>query len=142
MKTVKIIRHWQDRNQTFGTLLVFDADKKPVFSSSVIERGWRNNEKNTSCVPAGVYDLVYEYSPKFKAYLWEAKNIPNRSECKFHAANSWFELNGCFAPGIDLEDFNDDGYIDVKNSYYTLMMFHSALHGEQKVKLNIVNDET
>ncbi len=89
--TVHLHRYWQDNNQTSGIVTVF-VDNKPVFSAVSLERGWRNNESNVSCVPAGEYPLILEYSPRFKKELWELKNVPNRSEAKFHSANYWNQL--------------------------------------------------
>ncbi len=127
MFTIKLYRHWQDRNQTFGNVVVFDEDKKPVFSSACIERGWRNNERQVSCVPTGQYPIVYEHSPRFQRHLWELKNVPNRSECKIHPANNWYQLNGCIALGIKLKDIDRDGYIDVTSSRPTQDLFHTAM---------------
>ena len=113
---VKLHRYQQDWNQTLGTLAVLIKNMTPVFSSISLERGWRNNKVSVSCIPADEYDLVYEWSNKFKMMLWEIKNVPNRSECKIHAANLWTQLNGCVAPGTSPRDINGDGYIDVTSS--------------------------
>jgi len=137
MKTIKIIRNWQDKNQTLGNCTVFDKDNKPLFSAISLERGWRDNQKSVSCVPLGNYKVVLEWSPRFKQDLWELKGVPNRSECKFHASNYWFQLNGCISLGLKLKDINNDGYNDITNSRNTMCAFHSVLKGETKVKLTI-----
>jgi len=139
MKTIEVIRDWQDTNQTLGKCTVYDTDKKPLFSSLSLERGWRNNERMVSCIPVGEYECVLEWSNRFKQDLWEIKEVPGRSECKFHSANYWFQLNGCIALGQKLKDINNDGYNDVTNSRNTMRQFHNALKGERKVKL-IVKD--
>lgn len=135
--TVKIARDWQDDNQTLGKCTVYDSDNKPLFSSLSLERGWRENQKNISCVPTGVYDLVLEYSNRFKKELWEIKDVPNRSETKFHSANFWYQLNGCIALGRSLSDLNNDGYNDITSSKSTIKSFHKALESFKKVKLII-----
>ncbi len=134
---VKIKRDWQDKNQTLGKCSVYDSDNKPLFSSLSLERGWRGNQKSISCIPLGEYDLVLEYSNRFKTNLWEIKKVPNRSECKFHSANYWFELNGCIALGCSLLDINKDGYNDVTSSKNTMKAFHKSLKEFNKVKLII-----
>lgn len=135
MKTVHISRFWQDGNQTLGNCVVFDECNKPLFSSLSLERGWRNNKNKISCIPKGNYTMVLEYSNRFKTKLWEIKKVPNRSECKFHSSNHWYQLEGCIALGLKLYDFDKDGYNDVTNSKQTMKAFHSALKGEHQVDL-------
>lgn len=137
MKVIKLYRHWQDRNQTFGNMVLFAEDGKPLFSCSTIERGWRDNEKGESCVPPGEYPLKFEESPRFKRKLWELYGVPGRSECKIHPANTWPELNGCIAPGIKLKDINNDGYIDVTNSRDTMELFHRCMGSDVEAKIII-----
>tara|TARA_R110000796_G_scaffold58965_7_gene135867 strand:+ start:235 stop:675 length:441 start_codon:yes stop_codon:yes gene_type:complete len=139
MKTIKIIRDWQDLSQTLGKCTVYDEHNKPLFNSMSLERGWRDNESRVSCVPIGTYTVVLEYSNRFKKDLWELKNVDNRSECKFHSANYWFQLNGCIALGRSLADINNDGYQDVTSSKSTMKSFHKALKGETKVNLIITD---
>jgi len=138
---IRINRTWQDDNQTLGSCTVHDRNHKPVFSSLCLERGWRNNEQGVSCIPSGTYKVVLEYSDRFKTVLWEIKGVPNRSECKFHAANYWYQLNGCVALGSGLADINNDGYNDVVNSKNTMKGFHNALNGELEALLVITGNE-
>jgi len=137
MKYIKIVRNWQDTNQTLGNCTVYD-NGKPIFTALSLERGWRNNESNVSCVPKGKYKVVLEYSFRFKKDLWELKGVPNRSECKFHAANYWFQLNGCIALGRSLADINKDGYNDVTSSKQAMDDFHRALSGISQTEVEIV----
>lgn len=122
----KFYRYWGDTNQTLSSLVVYEQSK-PVFSSLALERGWRNNEPQVSSVPLGTWYAVFEYSPKFDMYLWEFKQIPDRFECKIHASNYWFNLNGCVALGRKLKDMNHDGYHDVTDSRNTIKEFHTVL---------------
>ena len=140
MRTVKIQRHWSDKNQCTGTLLVLNENCQPIFGSLCLERGERNNQKMVSRIPAGIYDLVFEYSNRFKRSLWEIKHVPNRSECKIHQSNMWHELNGCIAPGVKLKDLDSDSYYDVTSSTKTLTEFHQALKGITKTTIEIVNE--
>lgn len=135
---VEIYRIYQDKNQTSGICIIYDNDGFPLFSALSLERGWRNNQQDISCVPAGKYILKYEYSNRFKKYLWELKNVPNRTECKFHSANYWYQLNGCISLGLKYKDLNKDNYRDVTNSSNTMKAFESVLKGLNKVELTII----
>lgn len=92
-----------------------------------LERGWRDNQSNVSCVPEGTYTLKYEYSPRFRKNLWELYGVPGRSECKFHAANYWRQLNGCIALGNKHVDIDGDGDPDVTSSRLTMKKFHDMM---------------
>lgn len=136
MKTIKINRLDQDFNQTLGVCTVHDGDK-PLFSSISLERGWRNNENNVSCIPKGTYPVVLEYSNRFNKELWEIKNVPNRSETKFHSANYWRQLNGCIALGQRMLDMDGDGYCDITNSKETMKQFHECFGDDREAILII-----
>ena len=141
---IKIERYWQNVNETFGTCTVLGDNDMPLFSSLALERGWRNNEKSVSCIPkdSGPYEVVIEWSNKFKQDLWEIKGVPNRSECKFHAANYWKQLNGCIALGRRPADINNDGYMDITSSRDTMNDFHRAMKGCTKAILVITGKQT
>jgi hypothetical protein len=140
IKKVILQRVWMDDNQSTGSLIVLDDLRQPIYISPCIERGDRNNEQNVSNVPTGTYPLVWENSPKF-GMVWELKDVPNRSECKIHAANMWNQINGCIAPGTYLGEINEDGYYDTLSSGDALKRFHLALEDmqEQGTTITIFN---
>ena len=139
--TIEIVRVWQDTNQTSGTCTIYDENNFPLFVALSLERGWRNNEQNVSCIPVGEYEMKLEHSPRFKKLLWEIKGVQGRSECKFHSANYWFELNGCISLGLKHKKINKDNYYDVTNSRKTMQVFHDVLSNFKEVKLIIKNSE-
>ena len=139
MKTVLIYRFWSDQKQTLGNCVVLDELGKPLFSSIELERGWLNNAPSVSSIPVGSYPLKLEYSPRFKKDLWEIYNVPGRSECKFHAANYWRQLNGCIALGLKLKDIDFDGYMDITDSATTMDRFHHAMGSDKEACLIIKN---
>ena len=63
-----------------------------------LELPWRDNLRNVSCIPEGVYPLVKRYSARFGWHIM-VKNVPGRSFILFHPANDALrELRGCIAP--------------------------------------------
>lgn len=142
MKRVFVIRDFIGTELSLGICLVRDEDtNKVVFSSQSLERGWLNNEQNISCIPEGIYKLKLEYSPSFNMNLWEIYDVPNRSECKFHAANYSRQLNGCIALGENRTDIDGDGLIDVTNSGDTMTKFHAAMEGETEATVHVINSQ-
>lgn len=138
---IKVHRFWQDENQSSGSCVVLDSNNFPLFAGLSLERGWRNNERNVSCIPIGTYKVVLEWSNKFQTMLWEIKGVPGRSECKFHAANYWFQLNGCNALGLRYKKLNADKYRDLTSSRNTMKAFHQALKPYNRAIL-IITGET
>lgn len=137
MHTVIIQRYWSDESQTLGVMTLLDSDLNPIFSAISLERGWLDNKPNISSVPAGEYNCALEYSPRFDKKLWELKDVPNRSECKFHASNYWNQLNGCISLGDTAENIGRDFRLDVTNSGNTMNIFHRLLKNEEQIKVII-----
>jgi hypothetical protein len=138
---IKIFRKCKDDKQTSGSCKIYDGDGFEIFNSLSLERGWNDNKVRVSSIPPGEYDVVLEYSPKFGRKLWEIKNVPGRSECKFHSAIFWYHLQGCIALGISYININSDGYLDLLYSSQTMEAFHEVLKQFDSVKL-IIKDNT
>ena len=134
---VEIFRSFQDNKQTSGILVVYDENRFPLLSSVCLERGWNDNKANISCLPKGNYPLVLEYSNRFKTDLWEIKDTGSRSECKFHAASFWSDLEGCISLGCLYKKINTDEYLDLSYSKFMMERFHSVLKDFDKVELVI-----
>lgn len=140
MKKVIVIRDtfFSDK-ATLGTCYVLDENNEQIFKSECLERGWVDNRRNLSCIPSGNYPLVLEYSPRFRKNLWEIKEVENRSECKFHSANYWHQLNGCIALGRNRKYIDGDLILDVTSSNNTMSEFHKALKGYSKLSLTVID---
>lgn len=128
MAIIKIKRFQEGGNApTLGIVEVFNPEPVKVLELVSVELPWRNNRRSISRIPAGRYPVVKEWSPRFREMLWELKDVPKRSEVKFHVANFMYQLNGCIALGETLADLDKDGKIDVKSSRIALDKFHAAL---------------
>ncbi len=139
MKTIYVIRDlFFDGQASLGTCLIYEGSKQ-LFKSESLERGWVNNQNMISCVPVGDYDLVLEWSPKFKKDLWELKDVPGRSECKFHAANYWMQLNGCIALCSLRKYLDGDAVMDITSSGPTMDWFHKVMGTDTKACLKVRN---
>ncbi|WP_340156304.1 DUF5675 family protein [uncultured Winogradskyella sp.] len=140
MKTIVLFRddqYEENKVQSLGTFAVFDEDKKMLFKCESLERGWLDNQRMISCVPEGEYPMVLEYSNRFKKDLWELKEVPNRSECKIHAANYSRQLNGCIALGSFRVDIDGDGNKDVTNSRKAIKQFHEIMGDDTESRIII-----
>jgi len=78
------------------------------WSCHSLERPWKNNRVNVSCVPAGVYIVRSEYSPKFERDCYELQNVPGRTEIKFHPFSRIIKSLGCIGLGLRVEYLPND----------------------------------
>lgn len=124
---------------TLGKLELFDPYPIKTLELCTLELPWRDNRRNISRIPAGTYNLKWEYSPKFRRMLWEIYGVPKRSECKFHVANFMYQLNGCIALGLDFADIDGDGLMDVTSSAKALELFHGATVGCTEGTLEVID---
>ena len=69
----------------------------PIYT---LERPWRFNQVQTSCIPEGDYLLKPHKSEKFPA-AWEVTGVSGRTAILIHPANAVKELQGCIAPGLE-----------------------------------------
>ena len=138
MKEVIIHIDHEDKEQRLGVLYVRDDQGCIIFKAESLERSYKDNRKNVSGIPLGTYPLMLEWSNRFRKDLWEIYNVPNRSECKIHSANYWFQLNGCIALGRNRKDINKDGFADVTSSRQTMALFHKAMAGISVSRITIV----
>ena len=131
---IEVFRMEYEEKQVLGQCAITEKGKS-IFEAKSLERADNKNQQNISCIPQGEYLCVLEYSNKFDCDLWEIKDVPNRSECKFHSANYWHDLNGCIALGTSYADIDNDGFRDVLNSRNTMSEFHKVLSGLKEVQL-------
>ncbi len=123
-----------DQGENKGTMSVVFVDNTAC--SWILELPWLDNEPYISCIPSGEYPLVLEYSPKFNQKLYEVKDVPGRSECKFHVANELSELSGCLAPGT-IPGKKDNGQYRVWNSTQAFNHFMNMMKRVKEAKLII-----
>ena len=139
MKKIVVIRDlFFHEKASLGTCIVYDK-KRQLFKKESLERGWIDNQNNISCIPEGVYPVKYEYSNKFRRFLWEIKDVPGRSECKFHAANYWKQLNGCVSLGNNRKDIDGDYVMDVTSSRDAMKAFHAAMGYDTEAELHVLD---
>lgn len=118
---VVINRITDDGIQTLGNL-IYDN-----FRCKTLERPWKNNRFNISCIPKGTYKCKYTFSPKFLKYTYELQNTSPRSGIRIHSGNYFFDINGCILMGDAYSDINKDGKVDVINSRKTIAEFEQLI---------------
>ena len=68
------------------------------FFGFTIELPWKENKRNISCIPEGIYEIKPRFTQKRKHHLI-VEDVKNRSFILFHPANdAQRDLRGCIAP--------------------------------------------
>jgi len=113
---------------TFGQLVYSD------FICYTLEREWKDNQSNISCIPAGQYDLEKVNSPKFgNVYGLIGDGVSlydnasgDRWGILIHTANIQRELQGCIALGGALGNLGGDWAVtssrNTVNDLYELLI--------------------
>lgn len=99
-RIVMVRRDYGDQG-TFGRLQI------PGLEFFTGELPWRDNAPNVSCLPTGVYKAVWNFSPRFKRFLYLLLGTSPRAGIRAHPANLmgdkargfYSQLNGCIAFG-------------------------------------------
>lgn len=71
------------------------------------ELPWRENASNVSCIPIGIYRVIWTFSPRFKRFMYLLLDTDPRAGIRKHSANFMGDdamgyrrqLNGCIALG-------------------------------------------
>ena len=115
---------------TFGVIMAPDGK---IYRT--LELPWRENRPNRSCIPAGIYEARWVYSPKFR-WCYQIMNVPRRTHIKMHSANYGGDVTkgfrthllGCVALGMYTGTLGNQRA--VLCSRVAVSAFNRALKGE------------
>lgn len=126
MRTAEIVRTYTD-HATYGDGTVYELNRV-VMTFKTLELPWRDNAKNISCIPEGIYN-VHKMSPNPKRayfYFW-VMNVPGRDSILWHPGNFTYQIKGCILPGEAHKDLDKDGLPDIVNTSATLIKLTNLL---------------
>lgn len=105
MNRARLERTESTDHGTFGVLRI---DRKKFYTG---ELPWRENKSGISCLPDGIYECVWTYSPRFQRFMYVVEEpFPHRDGIRIHSANLFgdkskglrCEVQGCIALGTRL----------------------------------------
>jgi len=143
MKSAIITRIPQDK-QTLGKWISYE-NGNVIFACDTIELPYKNNAPQISCIPKGVYDVVYRESKKYPRH-YHILDVPNRDFILVHQANFVGSPNpktrkpdllGCIGVGNGYGDINGDGIVELLRSTPTLKRLLEVM-GKESFTLTIV----
>lgn len=116
-----------------GTVGKLFVDRLKLFTG---ELPWRDNQPSISCIPTGIYECVYNWSPRFKGFSYEVLDVPNRTGIRIHPANFFgdksmgykSQVEGCISLGMRMGFI--DGQRAVHLSQKAVQIFEDYMAGE------------
>lgn len=100
-----------------------------------VERPWKDNEPNISCIPTGNYQMGRVDSPKFGPDTWEIRDVPGRTHILIHVANTADDVLGCI--GLGRTVYPTLG--GVGSSRVSVDKFHDLTAGSTEEEIIIIN---
>lgn len=102
-----------------------------------LELPWRNNKRQVSSIPQGVYLCKRVLSPKF-GDTFEVTGVKGRSSILFHGGNTTADTLGCIlvGRGFDLIDGTTPGIFESKK---TFNKFLQLLKDTDSFHLHVIN---
>lgn len=122
IQTVTLNRFRDDGVQALGDLTVGS------FACKTLERPWKNNQKNVSCIPVGTYTVKWTFSLRLLRYTYEIQNVPGRTGIRIHSGNYFSDTDGCIILGTAYGDLNHDAWADILNSKVTVSSFEKFMN--------------
>lgn len=137
---VMILRRFEYTDkETLSWLYVMDS-KETLFVGACLEKPWKDNAKNISCIPTGRY-LCTRRKPtqKFNYEHLLVNGVPNRDAILFHIGNfALTDTQGCILVGTDFADINHDGIKDITESRKAFMKLMKIFPKTGSVELYII----
>lgn len=134
MKKVVLKRLEDNGIQTMGEFS-FESIEGFKITMISLELPWKNNSKNISCIPKGVYKVKTTYSNKFKKNMWQIMDVSDRTGIRIHSATYFSDLQGCIALGLSSKDINKDGNMDILQSKKAIEIAMHHLGGEFELEI-------
>lgn len=105
--------------QTIGKLTVYNGFDV-VFECDTLELPYKDNMRSKSCIPTGKYKVITSFSNKYQKPMYEILDVKDRAGIRIHSGNYNTDINGCILVGRNFKDINNDGQLDILQSFDTL----------------------
>lgn len=132
MLKAKLIRYKRTSKETLGCLIINDQ----VFY--ILEPTWKNNQRNVSCIPAGIYQVNYlakSNSGKYRP-CFHITNVINRVSILIHNGNVYKHTKGCLIIGMREGILSNN--LAVLNSRYALRKLVQVTN-KQNFELEVID---
>jgi hypothetical protein len=116
---------------TFGHLIMLGNE----FECYTVERPWKDNQPEISCIPEGNYELVLGRFNKGGYPAYEFVEVPGREYIKIHIANTMDDVLGCIGLGSSLGFVQGKWAVTLSSRAHT--QFMRAMHDSRTAWIEI-----
>jgi len=128
MKKAQLIRQYFETH-TLGILTALDDNGNATFQCQILELPWKDNERQISCIPEGIYPVKERRTDKFGRH-YHIQNVPDRDYILQHPGNFTAQIRGCQLTGSKFTNLNVDAIPDITASRKTLDVLLKSLGKE------------
>ena len=131
------------KEQTPGHAYLQDVDGNILYQFKTLELPWKDNERNKSCIPEGIYPVKVRFSKKYGRHL-HIQNVKDRDLILIHWGNYAGSVNpktgtpdirGCVMVGSAHMDIDGDGITDIENSKNTFKAIMAVVPDELEIEI-------
>lgn len=129
---LKLVRTWLTEASTIGVLYVNGATE-----CFTLELPWKDNLPDVSCIPAGTYDVLLQFSPRFNRIMPHLQAVPNREDILLHWGNFPADTEGCILVG---EKRGNDSVLDSVEAFSEFFpKLQAAADASEPITITVVN---
>lgn len=103
MKHLTLVRGFMTDKVTLGYLKADGQNHDPFYT---LELPWKQNRRQISCIPTGVYRCVPHNGTLFKD-VYRLEDVPNRQSILIHSGNTVDDIQGCILLGLSTGHMQD-----------------------------------
>jgi hypothetical protein len=110
------------------------------FTCFTIEDAIRDEKiKGHTCIPAGRYEVIITWSPRFERRLPILLSVPNFEGIRMHSGNTADHTEGCILPNL-IYVGEGVGSISKQAEEIVITLIDNAIKKGEKVFIDITND--
>jgi hypothetical protein len=133
MRIIRLRRFAYSKSGTYGELW---TGEKTYFHT--IEKPWRDNKVNVSCIPIGLY-LIKRGNFQGRYDNYELKDVPGRTFIEMHIANTADDVMGCIGVGMEVNTNKHGVRLGVTDSIPAFKAFMIEMNLAKEAYLHITN---
>lgn len=132
---LKVTRKWYTGKSTIGMLSVNGI--KSCYTLEDVKRDGDVKVDGATAIPAGEYDVIIDYSTRFKKMMPHILNVPGFDGIRIHCGNRASDTAGCILVGMNKGVDEIYNCMSVFASIFGLIQ--KAINNREDVKIQIVN---
>jgi hypothetical protein len=127
---LRLVRNAPENGAMTGSLFINDQ----LFCSTIEDEPKRRKEMHKTAIPSGTYEVVINWSDRFKMYLPLLINVPYFEGIRIHSGNTSEDTSGCILVG---KYENATTIINSRDTFKALMIRLKAIEQKEKIFIDI-----